>query len=420
MLPCRADGVADHRRGASRRWARRRPLAGGAGVRDRVSRGSLLRSGSVGPLASGKSRWVGPGRSGWVLERRDTPETPGPLERRGCSAVAAEARRLGERVAAPGAAARAHLASNHSTASVAPCDPSVVLSVTMRGPPESGCMRVWFLSSGSSGNVAIVESNGARLLVDAGLGPKVCATRMRQLGADLFPRGVTAIVVTHHHGDHIAHLEPLARALRVPVYLHAGISASRVRARYDVRPYRPERRLRRSVRSWSAPSRSRTTRRRRWRCRSRPAGGLLLRHRHRSRGTLDRIAALDLLGDCDRGPHRVQLLHRAARGGSIRAAPQDPRRGATWATSRTSRRPASSACLRRHAPRARLARAPLARQQHAVPRARVRACAGEGDRDRRPRARRPTAPRGPARTERDEPALASDSRELEGAVPGEG
>jgi phosphoribosyl 1,2-cyclic phosphodiesterase len=98
-------------------------------------------------------------------------------------------------------------------------------------------MRIWLLSSGSSGNAAIVEAAGGRLLIDAGIGPRVAATRMRQLGGDLFPRGVDGIVVTHQHGDHIAHLEPLARALRVPVYLHAGITALRARRRFDVRPY---------------------------------------------------------------------------------------------------------------------------------------------------------------------------------------
>jgi phosphoribosyl 1,2-cyclic phosphodiesterase len=98
-------------------------------------------------------------------------------------------------------------------------------------------MRIWLLSSGSSGNAAVIEAEGGRLLIDAGIGPRVAATRMRQLGGDLFPRGVDGIVVTHQHGDHIAHLEPLARALRVPVYLHAGITAPRARRRFDVRPY---------------------------------------------------------------------------------------------------------------------------------------------------------------------------------------
>jgi phosphoribosyl 1,2-cyclic phosphodiesterase len=51
------------------------------------------------------------------------------------------------------------------------------------------------------------------------------------------PRGVDGIVVTHQHGDHMNHLEPLARALRAPVFLHAGVTAPRIRRRFDVRPY---------------------------------------------------------------------------------------------------------------------------------------------------------------------------------------
>jgi phosphoribosyl 1,2-cyclic phosphodiesterase len=98
-------------------------------------------------------------------------------------------------------------------------------------------MRIWLLSSGSSGNAAIVEAGGGRLLIDAGLGPRVVAARMRGLGGELFPRGVDAIVVTHQHADHIAHLEPLARALRAPVFLHDGVTASRARQRFDVRRY---------------------------------------------------------------------------------------------------------------------------------------------------------------------------------------
>ncbi len=114
-------------------------------------------------------------------------------------------------------------------------------------------MRAYVLGSGSSGNALLVETEGVRILVDAGIGPRVSATRLHALGSDLFPRGVDAIVVTHHHGDHAAQLEPLCRALGVPkaghvrdgdesgplVFLHDGIEASRVRHRFAVRRFVP-------------------------------------------------------------------------------------------------------------------------------------------------------------------------------------
>jgi phosphoribosyl 1,2-cyclic phosphodiesterase len=83
----------------------------------------------------------------------------------------------------------------------------------------------------------VTASDGARVLVDAGLGPKVLTEKLRELGVDLFPRRVDAIVVTHHHGDHVAHIEPLARALKAPLFLHPGISAKRARSRWEVRSY---------------------------------------------------------------------------------------------------------------------------------------------------------------------------------------
>ncbi len=107
-------------------------------------------------------------------------------------------------------------------------------------------MRVYVLGTGSSGNALVVEADGTRILVEAGIGPRNAAVRMRDLGADLFPRGVDGIVVTHHHNDHAAQLEPLCKALAVPragarhpmLYLHDGIDTPRVRHRYAVRRYR--------------------------------------------------------------------------------------------------------------------------------------------------------------------------------------
>lgn len=66
------------------------------------------------------------------------------------------------------------------------------------------------LGSGSSGNALLVEANDAALLVDCGIGK-------RQLAAGLAAAGRTAaslsaVLVTHEHGDHIRSLPDLDRA----------------------------------------------------------------------------------------------------------------------------------------------------------------------------------------------------------------
>lgn len=45
------------------------------------------------------------------------------------------------------------------------------------------------------------------------------------------------MVITHEHGDHAAHVEPLARALQCPIHFHEGIGGTRARAKFDVRNY---------------------------------------------------------------------------------------------------------------------------------------------------------------------------------------
>lgn len=105
-------------------------------------------------------------------------------------------------------------------------------------------VRVFVLGSGSSGNSLIVESDGERIIVDAGIGPVRAAHRMRSLGADLVTtRPPLGLFVTHDHGDHAAQALPLARAVRAPLFAHDGIRADRARRRLEVRPYRPGRSL---------------------------------------------------------------------------------------------------------------------------------------------------------------------------------
>lgn len=96
-------------------------------------------------------------------------------------------------------------------------------------------MRVYVLGSGSSGNALLVESGETRVLVDAGVGPRAAAARMRALG--ISDVRLDAVVATHEHGDHFAHVDPLARAFGATVHLHDGIRAERVRRRFAVARY---------------------------------------------------------------------------------------------------------------------------------------------------------------------------------------
>jgi phosphoribosyl 1,2-cyclic phosphodiesterase len=63
-------------------------------------------------------------------------------------------------------------------------------------------MRVWVLGSGSGGNAVLLESEGTRLLVDAGFGPRTLANRLKLVGVDA--RSIAACIVTHDHSDHVS------------------------------------------------------------------------------------------------------------------------------------------------------------------------------------------------------------------------
>lgn len=107
-------------------------------------------------------------------------------------------------------------------------------------------MLVHVLGTGSSGNALLVEADDTRLLVEAGIGPRNATIRARELGVDLFPRGVDGIVVTHHHNDHAAQLEPMCKTFALPrvgaskpmLHLHDGVDVPRVRHRFAVKRYR--------------------------------------------------------------------------------------------------------------------------------------------------------------------------------------
>ena len=88
-------------------------------------------------------------------------------------------------------------------------------------------MELIVLGSGSSGNTAVLRSGDAVVLVDAGLSAKKTLARLASAGVD--PGQISAVLLTHEHGDHAGGLPVLLRSLRCPVYA-TRLTADEVRA----------------------------------------------------------------------------------------------------------------------------------------------------------------------------------------------
>lgn len=72
------------------------------------------------------------------------------------------------------------------------------------------------LGSGSAGNCAYLEVGETRLLIDAGFSAKQIRERLASIGR--VPEGLTAILITHEHGDHIKGLGTLAEKTGTRIY----------------------------------------------------------------------------------------------------------------------------------------------------------------------------------------------------------
>ncbi len=75
------------------------------------------------------------------------------------------------------------------------------------------------LGSGSKGNSTFIETEGAKLLIDAGLSAKALGERLGEIGVGLHE--IDAILITHEHIDHIRGVGPLASKLQIPVFANA-------------------------------------------------------------------------------------------------------------------------------------------------------------------------------------------------------
>lgn len=83
-------------------------------------------------------------------------------------------------------------------------------------------MQFAVLGSGSKGNATLVRAGQTAVLIDCGFTVQETLNRMAAIAFD--PHQLSAIVVTHEHGDHSKGVVPLSRRLGVPVYASVGTS----------------------------------------------------------------------------------------------------------------------------------------------------------------------------------------------------
>jgi phosphoribosyl 1,2-cyclic phosphodiesterase len=81
-------------------------------------------------------------------------------------------------------------------------------------------VRVWTLGSGSAGNAIVIETDGTRVLVDAGYPARTLARRMETV--EIAPESIDALIVTHEHVDHCRGVSASQNKWGWPVFASAG------------------------------------------------------------------------------------------------------------------------------------------------------------------------------------------------------
>ena len=70
-------------------------------------------------------------------------------------------------------------------------------------------MQFASLGSGSRGNSTLIETDGTAILVDCGFSMRETERRLQGLSREM--QQITAILVTHEHGDHVRGVASLAK-----------------------------------------------------------------------------------------------------------------------------------------------------------------------------------------------------------------
>jgi phosphoribosyl 1,2-cyclic phosphodiesterase len=81
-------------------------------------------------------------------------------------------------------------------------------------------MRFAVLGSGSRGNATLIEAGGTRVLLDCGFALREIEQRLAAIGVRA--ADITAVVITHEHGDHVAGVARLALRHGLEVWASPG------------------------------------------------------------------------------------------------------------------------------------------------------------------------------------------------------
>lgn len=94
-------------------------------------------------------------------------------------------------------------------------------------------MRFCILGSGSSGNAALLVTENARILVDAGFSARKLNTLLAPIGESL--ERIDAVFLTHEHGDHAGGIGSLKKYPHIQIFANAA-TARTVQRNLEYRP----------------------------------------------------------------------------------------------------------------------------------------------------------------------------------------
>lgn len=77
-------------------------------------------------------------------------------------------------------------------------------------------MQIFTLASGSTGNSTLICDNDTSILIDAGVSAKRLCLALERLGLSV--DGLSGILITHEHTDHVRGLDTLIKHYEVPIF----------------------------------------------------------------------------------------------------------------------------------------------------------------------------------------------------------